>query len=186
MNTIAKKHMLNPDGWINSYNDMFVYYTSSRVSHIEIAKDLVQETFLDAFVAAPNYRGDARERTWLMAILKRKIIDHYRECNTKKGRAFMLANQASGKEDYSWLQDKVANSDCEDGISQLDYKAMKDIIKSRIKSLPKLQSQVITLKISGWETNDICEELGVTQSNLWVILHRARKSLKSQLRSLMN
>ncbi len=48
-----------------------------------MAKDLVQETFFAGFKSAKNYKGDATERTWLIAILKRKIIDHYRKINSK-------------------------------------------------------------------------------------------------------
>ncbi len=48
------------------------YYTRSRISDVEMAKDLVQETFLSALKAMPNFQGKSNERTWLIAILKRK------------------------------------------------------------------------------------------------------------------
>ncbi len=185
MNTVMEKHILNPDAWIDSYNDMFVGYTSNKVDHIEIAKDLVQETFLDAFIAVPSYRGDAKERTWLMSILKRKIIDYYRKCNTKKGKAFLWVNHINRNADYNWLEEKVVDASYEDQVFKLDSKELNDIIKSTINNLPKIQAEVIKLKTLGWETIEICEELGINRSNLWVILHRARKSLKFRLSNLM-
>ena len=58
------------------------HYTNIRISDYEMAKDLVQETFLAALGAMANYRGDSNEKTWFTAILKRKIIDHYRKKNS--------------------------------------------------------------------------------------------------------
>ncbi|MFS4493495.1 RNA polymerase sigma factor [Maribacter sp. 2308TA10-17] len=185
MNTVIKKRILNPEAWVESYNDMFVTYTLNRVGHLETARDLVQDTFLAAFLAAPNYKGDAKESTWLIAILKRKIIDYYRKCNTRKGKAFMRAGEANRNQNYNWLEEKVANSACEDEITKLDSQVVNDIIHTTIENLPARQAQIIRLKTLGWKTNDICEELGINQSNLWVTLHRARKSLKFQLGSLM-
>jgi len=80
-------HKLQPEKWAESYADYMINYTYSRISHYESAKDIVQETFLSALKAMPNYRGDANERTWLIAILKRKIIDYYRKKNSYKGQA---------------------------------------------------------------------------------------------------
>ena len=43
-----------------------------------------------------NFKGEASERTWLISILKRKIIDHYRKINSNKGKAgFYLLRQWS-------------------------------------------------------------------------------------------
>lgn len=80
------KHKLQPDNWVNQYADYLFNYAVSRVSDAEIAKDLVQETFFAGLNSAKNYKGDAAERTWLVSILKRKVIDHYRKINSKKGR----------------------------------------------------------------------------------------------------
>ncbi len=44
-----------------------------------MAEDLVQETMLSAYQARDKFRGGSSERTWLVSILKRKIIDHYRK-----------------------------------------------------------------------------------------------------------
>ncbi|WP_394972956.1 RNA polymerase sigma factor [uncultured Croceitalea sp.] len=185
MNTVIKKHILNPDAWVDSYNDMFVTYTLNRVGHLETAKDLVQETFLAAFIAAPNYKGNAKESTWLTSILKRKIVDYYRRCNTQKGKAFKWAKRTNKCQEYNWLEEKVADSSSEKEIMKLDSNAVNDFIQLTIKNLPKKQAQVIKLKTMGWKTDDICEELGINQSNLWVILHRARQSLKFKLGDLM-
>ncbi|WP_435413719.1 RNA polymerase sigma factor, partial [Psychroserpens mesophilus] len=72
------KHVINPNQWINLYSDYLFNYTITRVNDSEIAKDLVQDTFVAGLKSMKNFKGEASERTWLISILKRKIIDHYR------------------------------------------------------------------------------------------------------------
>ena len=69
-----KKHTLNPDKWIDLYADYLFNYTITRVDNQDLAKDLVQETFFSGIKGKDNFRGQASERTWLISILKRKII----------------------------------------------------------------------------------------------------------------
>ena len=80
------KHVIDPNQWINLYSDYLFNYTITRVNDGEIAKDLVQDTFVAGLKSMKNFKGEASERTWLISILKRKIIDHYRKINSKKGQ----------------------------------------------------------------------------------------------------
>ena len=89
------KHKLQPENWVDQYADYLFNYAVSRVSDAEIAKDLVQETFFAGLNSAKNFKGDAAERTWLVSILKRKVIDHYRKINSKKGKAEVRINYSS-------------------------------------------------------------------------------------------
>ena len=79
-------HQLHPETWVDRYADYLFNYAVTRVSDAEIAKDLVQETFFAGLKSATNYKGTAAERTWLIAILKRKVIDYYRKINSRKPR----------------------------------------------------------------------------------------------------
>jgi RNA polymerase sigma factor (sigma-70 family) len=67
-------HTLSPNKWVSAYSDYLYNYTISRVSNSEIAKDLVQETFFAGLKSMKNFQGKASERTWLVSILKRKIV----------------------------------------------------------------------------------------------------------------
>ena len=73
-------HQLHPNTWVDLYADYLFNYAVTRVNDSEIAKDLVQDTFIAGLKSAKNFKGEAAERTWLIAILKRKVIDHYRKC----------------------------------------------------------------------------------------------------------
>jgi len=170
---------LNPQKWVDAYADYLFNYAVARVSDPEIAKDLVQETFFAGLNSAKNYKGDAAERTWLIAILKRKVIDHYRKLNSKKGKAEVRVNYTGNTdEEGDWLEERVADPFSKGGDDALENEELGIAIQDCISKLPKKQSLVFKMKtIQGMETEDICNELGINPSNLWVMIHRARTSL---------
>lgn len=172
-------HQLHPDTWIDKYADYLFNYAVARVSDSEIAKDLVQETFFAGLKSAKNYKGDAAERTWLIAILKRKVIDHYRKINSNKGKAEVRMNYSSSSDsEGDWLEEQVADPFSTMGSSTLENHELGLAIQECISKLPKKQSLVFTMKtIQGVSTEDICNELGINPSNLWVMIHRARTAL---------
>lgn len=173
------ENKLNPDSWVDQYADYLFNYAVARVSDAEIAKDLVQETFLAGLKSAKNFQGAAAERTWLIAILKRKVIDYYRKINSKKGKAevrITYSNQSDSAGD--WLEENVADPFSTLENDEIENEELGLAIQECISKLPKKQSAVFVMKtIRGLSTEDICNELGINPSNLWVMVHRARTSL---------
>ncbi|SFW42184.1 RNA polymerase sigma-70 factor, ECF subfamily [Cellulophaga fucicola] len=172
-------HQLKPNTWVDNYADYLFNYAVARVSDSEIAKDLVQETFFAGLKSAKNYKGDAAERTWLIAILKRKVIDHYRKINSNKGKAEVRMSYSSSIDsDGDWLEEQVADPFSKLENSDLENEELGLAIQECISKLPKKQALVFKMKtIQGISTEDICNELGINSSNLWVIIHRARTAL---------
>lgn len=170
---------LQPDTWVDAYADYLFNYAVVRVSDKEIAKDLIQETFIAGLNSAKNFKGQATERTWLIAILKRKIIDHYRKINSKKGKAEVrLQYNTSSDADGDWLEEQVADPSSLKENDALENEELGLAIQSCIDKLPINQRQVFTMKtIRGLSTEDICKELNINPSNLWVMIHRARTAL---------
>jgi RNA polymerase sigma-70 factor (ECF subfamily) len=76
MNEEISEANLEPEKWIERYSDILFNYTISRINKREVAEDLVQETFFSALKGKDSFLGNASEKTWLISILKRKIIDH--------------------------------------------------------------------------------------------------------------
>ncbi|MEM9144053.1 MAG: sigma-70 family RNA polymerase sigma factor [Bacteroidota bacterium] len=172
-------HQLRPETWIDSYADYLFNYTVTRVNDTETAKDLVQETFFAGLKSAENYKGDAAERTWLVAILKRKIIDYYRKINSKKGKAEVRMSYSGNRDsEGDWLEEQVADPFSNFENDRIENEELGLMIQKCISKLPQKQAQVFTMKtIRGMSTEDICNELGINPSNLWVMIHRARTSL---------
>ena len=148
-------HELKPDTWIDLYADYLFNYAVARVSDADIAKDLVQESFFAGLNSAKNYKGDAAERTWLIAILKRKVIDHYRKINSKKGKAEVRINyNANTDSEGDWLEEQVADPFSKEGDTSMENEELGMAIQECISKLPKKQSLVFNMKtIQGmnWE-----------------------------------
>ncbi len=121
-------HTLNPDNWIDNYSDYLFNYTISRVNDREMAKDLVQDTFFAALKSMKNFKGDANERTWLIAILKRKIIDHYRKINSKKGQAEVRMSYNSDEAEGDWLEERVSDPFDKTAEDKLENEELVDAI----------------------------------------------------------
>jgi RNA polymerase sigma-70 factor (ECF subfamily) len=175
------KHTLNPDKWIDLYADYLYNYAITRVDGQDLAKDLVQETFFSGIKGKDNFRGQAAERTWLVSILKRKIIDHYRKINSAKGQKEVRMNfYEEGEKKGSWIEEMVPQSWGNDAEKEIENTELKDSLEACIQNLPEKYRIVFMLKtVQNYETEEICNELGITASNLWVIIHRARIQLRN-------
>lgn len=169
------EHQLNPNKWIDLYSDYLFNYTISRVNDREIAKDLVQDTFFAGLKSMKNFKGEASERTWLISILKRKIIDHYRKINSNKGKAEVRMTYISDDHEGDWLEERVEDEQYLNAQEKLENTELGDAIYNCMSKLSGKQATVFKMKtILGYETEAICNELNITASNLWVIIHRAR------------
>ncbi|WP_203258077.1 sigma-70 family RNA polymerase sigma factor [Hyunsoonleella ulvae] len=171
-------HKIDPNKWIDLYSDYLFNYTITRVSDREIAQDLVQETFLAGLKSMKNFKGEASERTWLISILKRKIIDHYRKINSNKGKAEVRINYNDADSEGDWLEERVADPFDKTAEDNLQNNELGDAIHNCLGKLPQKQADVFKMKtILNYETEVICNELDITASNLWVIIHRARTAM---------
>ena len=175
-----KTHTLDPNKWIDNYADYLFNYAITRVNNSDVAKDLVQETFFAGLKSANNFEGKATERTWLIAILKRKIIDYYRKINSAKGKAEVRMNfHQEGDNQGNWLEERVPQTWSSDADKNIESEELKTTIEQCIDHLPEKYAIVFRMKtIQGFETEEICKELNITTSNLWVMVHRARTQLR--------
>jgi RNA polymerase sigma-70 factor (ECF subfamily) len=177
---LQERITLNPYKWIDNYADYLFYYAVVRVNDSDLAKDLVQETFFAGLKSAKNFEGKATERTWLVSILKRKVIDHYRKINSNKGKAEVRMNfYEGGENEGSWIEERVPQSWDNESEKDIENEELKTQLDRCISKLPEKYAMVFRMKtIQEFETEEICKELDITASNLWVIIHRARTQLR--------
>lgn len=177
---MAVIHKLDPKTWIDKYSDYLFNYAIVRVNSHDLAKDLVQETFLAGLKSAKNFEGKASERTWLTAILKRKIIDFYRKINSKKGQAEVRMNfYQDGDSEGDWIEERVPQTWENEAEKQIESIELYNQIDDCIDYLPEKYAMVFRMKtIQEFDTEQICKELDITPSNLWVMIHRARTQLR--------
>lgn len=168
-------HHLDPNRWIERYSDYLFNYTISRVNDRETAKDIVQDTFFAGLKSMKNFKGEASERTWLISILKRKIIDYYRKINSRKGQAEVRMTYNADPNEGDWLEERVEDVAYLNAQDRLENDELSDAIYDCLSTLSEKQATVFTMKtILNFETEAICNELNITPSNFWVLIHRAR------------
>lgn len=176
------EYKIDPTKWIDLYSDYLFNYTITRVNNKDMAEDLVQETFLAGLKSMKNFKGEASERTWLISILKRKIIDYYRKINSNKGKAEVRMSYSDDETEGDWLEERVADPFDKTAEDLMQNSELGDAILECLSKLPEKQAEVFRMKtIEGYETEVICKELDITPSNLWVIIHRARTAMASCL-----
>jgi RNA polymerase sigma-70 factor (ECF subfamily) len=178
---VAKQVNHDPSEWVDRYGNYLFRYAMLRLRDRSTAEDLVQETFLAALKDHGSFSGQSSESTWLVGILKHKIADHFRH----------QAREAPLEE--SDLRDQPDSSPFDGsghwtsgptdwGGNPADLYREKKFLAQFTKCLSALSpnhANAFTLReIEGADTGEICKVLNVTETNLWVILHRARMLLR--------
>lgn len=180
----------NPDGlgdinlWLADHGDMLFRYALMKVRDEDLAKDLVQETLLAAWKSRSSFEGRSAEKTWLVAILKNKLVDHFRRSSRELPFADPEQADAEGEDDYFVEDGHFALSPGAWGNPErsLENAQFWKVFESCLDQLrPAQRSAFVMREVHGQETAEICKELEITESNLWVLMHRARLSLRQCL-----
>lgn len=138
------------------------------------AEDLVQDVFATFLETLDRFEGRSQVRTWLFGILHRKVLERrralYREEQTEPIDAvFESRFDSQGK----WVRPP------EDLHRSMESKEIGEVIRQCLEGLPAAQREVFVLReIEGFETPEICKILGVTVTNMGVLIHRARSRLR--------
>jgi RNA polymerase sigma-70 factor (TIGR02943 family) len=179
--------LLKPENWVQNHGDYLYRYARARITKKEQALDLVQDTFYSAYKAKNNFKGECSERTWLTAILKRKIIDHYRSMSSKNheiSESYNEASQSYNKELFfddagHWKKERMPENWIVNAQT-LETEEFKKIFEHCLSFLPPSQAACFTLKIcEELSSEEICKELNISPSNLWTSMHRAKLQLRN-------
>lgn len=170
---------LDPEDWVEAYGDYLFRYAASRLRDPSAAEEVVQETFLAAIRSLEQFAGTGSQRGWLMGILKRKIVDFVRARARRKqqnmGEDEMDPTALLFDENGRWRAGSIAQVSPD---AQIESGELWGVVQGCLKHLPQGQADVFVLSVmEEMESDEICKELGISSSNLWVRLHRARLGL---------
>src|SRR5208337_3529258 len=130
--------------------------------------------------AGEQYAGKGAERAWLLGILKRKIIDYIRRRNRSSGLPLSESEESWGESLFDasshWKADpRFLAAQPGDALEREEFWAA---FRECLSKLPPRQADVFVLReLDEAESEEICKELEISASNLWVLLHRARLQL---------
>ncbi len=159
-------------------------FARAQLSSDAAAEDAVQEALLAALAGEAGFTGVATLKTWVFAILRHKIIDDIRR-RTREPELPPLANDdaddpeallASGGH---WAG---KSSPWDDPESSLEQRQFWTVFEGCLEQVPAKTGRVFVMReLLGFSTEEICGELGITTSNCWVLLHRARLALRASM-----
>lgn len=156
-------------------------YATLQLRDADRAEDCVQETLLAALAGEAGFGGRSDLRTWLTGILKHKIVDAIR----RSSREPAVALEPEGDEsDFDALFDPrghwtEAPSAWERPDGALERSQFLAALEACLEQLPARTARAFMMREHmGLETEEICKELGITSTNCWVMLYRARMALR--------
>lgn len=144
-----------------------ISFAKARLHRLEDAEDAVQETLLAALARPETYAGASALNTWLVGILKHKIVDRIRGA----------ARHTTLDADAPCAVDAPAGSDPERDLARVRLGAA---LERALARLPADMARALVMReLFGAEVPEVCAELGITPSNCWVMLHRGRARLRA-------
>ncbi len=182
----APPGLSDPEQWVELYGDYLFKFALVRLRDEGRAEDAVQETFLAALKGGRTFQGRSAEKSWLVGILKNKIYDHYRKASREtsftdldfygdeESDRFVAEGMGKG----AWIHDFGPQEWPSPGDS-LDNESFWKAYRACAGKLPRNVAAVFNLReVDGIESKEICALLKISESNLWVMLHRARMALR--------
>ncbi len=176
---------LKPEDWVDRYGDALYRFALMSVRDPVVAEELVQETFMGALRSAVNYSGRSSEKTWLVAILKNKIIDHFRtksrrEYYTDDIETFQTHEENPFDQKGTWRQRPAAWQS--DPLKNVQQKQFLGVLYWCLSKLPARLARAFVLReIEEASTDELCKALDISKTNSWVMMYRARMALRGCL-----
>src|SRR6266446_6477764 len=182
--TDGTKETTSPGQWVDAHGDYLFNFAVGQIRDPSVAEDLVQETFLAAFKARARFAGNSSERTWLVGILRHKIYDHLR--HACRERAVRVDSEPTRRDEEAWddavlwMHDVATESELPS--RRLELAEFRANLEMALGTLPPRLAQVFQLyAVEERPNREVCAQLNISESNLWVMLHRARTQLREQL-----
>jgi RNA polymerase sigma-70 factor (ECF subfamily) len=182
MREVANRSV-EPEVWVDRHGDALYRFAMMRLRDEALAEEFVQETFLAALQSHEKFSGQSSERTWLVAILKHKIFDHYRRTSRERPAdelAEMPDDDLRLFDERRYFIHETGPSDWRaDPGASLERAEFWDVLECCLGELPPRIAAAFSLReLDELESDEICKVLGITTTNLWVMLHRARAHLR--------
>jgi len=180
----------DPSTWVDKYGDYLFRFALLRVRDRTVAEDVVQETFFAALKSRQTFHGKSSFSTWLVGILRNKIIDHFRQSGRNHTEEYPEASGpdsaflTGGEWRDHWDSARGPREWSVDSSDEYERQEFMAILGICLKHLPERLAAVFSMReIDGIESDEVCKVLAISPSNLWVMLHRGRMHLRKCLES---
>lgn len=171
--------------WVREHSDKLYARAMFQTNNVEVSEDLVQETFLAATKSFETFDRRSKPSTWLFAILNNKIADYHRRNvrDNKHRKSFTGVDKNATSLHFNaggeWLQESKPKDWQMDDFNPLDDLDFLQTLEKCLSKLPPHWHEAVKYKyLEDKETETICQDLEITVSNYWQIIHRAKLQLR--------
>ncbi len=178
----------SPETWPEQHGSALYRFAMLRLRDADKAEEVVQDTLVAALQAHARFNGGASVRTWLIGILKHKIMDQFRhearEAPLESPDLVSAGNDLFADEDFfdangSW-REKV--SDWGNPEDSLERNQLIAILQRCLDALPERLGRLFMMReVMEESTETICQEMKISATNVWTMLYRARMGLRQCL-----
>ena len=171
--------------WVHAHTGDLLRYAKSRVREEDVAEDLVQLAFIAAWEGRKKFAQQSSPRTWLFSILKNKIADHWRKAyRDPVVHGLEPVDAAFFTGDDRWAPGHIPVEWGLDGPDQEEQ--MQRFLADCLQQLPTHWRAAVEMKyLKEKNAEAICQELGITATNYWQQVHRAKVQLRECISSKM-
>lgn len=167
---------------LETHRDYLFKIALQLSENLALAQDLVQDTLVSGFEKYAQFKNHSTLRTWLTRILKNRLVDHWRQ--SKKWIALpeesedsllefdVLFNQTNHWDSGLFVEWKTP----EHAASEQQFLSVVDWCITHLP--PKTRQVFLMSHVLEYSTTEICTHISIQTNHLWVLLYRARLSLK--------
>ena len=176
--------------WVAEHGDILWKFALARTRSKDTAEEIVQETVLAAMQGFGTFAGGSSERTWLLGIAANKIADHFRRVQRARSPgspavspdASCMCATCRGMFTEKGMWACIAGKWPDISVSDVEKTEQAQALRACIDALPPGQGEAVWLRdILGIPATEVCKAMGLTDTNLWSRMHRARVALRSCL-----
>lgn len=161
-----------------SHRSYLVRFAQRKLRDPLMAEDAVHDVFEAVLSGRAVFAGRAALRSWLTAVLKHKIVDSVRRNAGTDSLDDAFGHGGDTDGDGGSAFEIECPQPRPDQIAEQHQ--LLTIVLARIEALPPGLRDVMRLRVlEEQSTEDVCRALGISEENLFVRIHRARKQLLS-------
>lgn len=167
---------------VRTYHSSMIYL-ARRIVGEKIADEVVQEAWVSVMRALPKFQGRSKLKTWILTIVSNEAKNRLRKENRQVSLDAMTEDTSgllNRFDDTEHWAPAVSEWDNESPDALLSQQQLSSCLEQAITELPDLQGATLNLKEKqGYSLKEICNILDVSESNVRVLLHRARNKIFS-------
>lgn len=174
------------DALVRRHESAMLRIALAHVGSRARAEEVVQDTWLAVIRGLPRFRGESTLKTWIFRVL----LNRARTRGRREARTLPLTDLEVDTRLDADAIDRLVTSPADAFAGRPERSPLRAVldgelrarIDGAIEQLPERQRTVITLRdVEGWSAEEVCNALGISETNQRVLLHRARSRIRREM-----